>query len=219
MYQFEFLCKKPLNDLHFRYNLFFDVSVTHENITDIISILFLKKLFFLKIIQQLISITSNSGIKLIICNFLPILSFFSNSGWIIFLRGMIIYSFSLGCFSLPHRFDFDKDYYLFHHCAFDNIDYRNPWHFLYCQRALLNRWLLYQFPILHLKNVLFSEKNRYLYSKFHVSKTILQKFFKTYWKSSWSLHFFSDSFMVLVSPLALRELGFLITVTFVTRFH
>ncbi len=34
-YQFDFICKKPLDNLHFIYNLFFDVSVTHENITDI----------------------------------------------------------------------------------------------------------------------------------------------------------------------------------------
>src|SRR5882672_3978903 len=48
MYQFEFLCKKPLNDLHFRYNLFFDVSVTHENITDIHLDTFSQEIIFSK---------------------------------------------------------------------------------------------------------------------------------------------------------------------------
>lgn len=34
-YQFEFTCKKPFDKLHFSYDLFFNLSYSHENITDI----------------------------------------------------------------------------------------------------------------------------------------------------------------------------------------
>jgi hypothetical protein len=34
-YQYEFTCKKPFDKLHFSYDLFFNLSYSHENITDI----------------------------------------------------------------------------------------------------------------------------------------------------------------------------------------
>jgi hypothetical protein len=34
-YQFEFTCEKPFDKLHFSYNLFFNLSYAHENVTDI----------------------------------------------------------------------------------------------------------------------------------------------------------------------------------------
>jgi len=86
MYQFEFLCKKPLNDLHFRYNLFFDVSVTHENITDIHLDTFSQEIIFSKDNPTIDINYKQFRNKLIICNFLPYYHFSQTRDESYFLR-------------------------------------------------------------------------------------------------------------------------------------
>lgn len=49
IYDFQFKCKKPVNNLHFYYNLFFQISETHENITDLHIDNFKQEIIFSKI--------------------------------------------------------------------------------------------------------------------------------------------------------------------------